>query len=228
MDWRKVPLPPRMASLAKDRRGLPVPFGVLVTQDGTPHFTINDSEKVARVIRERRCAICGNKLHGRSMWFVGGPMSAFHDAGGYVDPPLHYECADYALKVCPYLAAPKYAGRLDDATLKPEQVEADGVMTLVDPTSWPDRPDVFVAARTTDYTVTRGAAGPVMIPKRPWGMVKFYRHGEELTDIAAAPYIRASFAKLPPPERRVPRGVIGQVVGQRMVGEEAPPKGDDR
>lgn len=81
MDWRSIPIPKRMRALQRDRRGLPVPFIVLRDTDGRPHFTINDSQRQLKCIREKRCPICGNRLD-KVMWFVGGPLSAFHDAGG--------------------------------------------------------------------------------------------------------------------------------------------------
>lgn len=227
MPWRDVPLPPRMAALPKDRRGLPVPYIVLVTDDGTPHFTINDSRKVAKVLRERRCAICGGKHH-RGLWLVGGPMSAFHEDGAYLDPPLHFECAQYALKVCPYLAAPKYSGRLDDATLTAQQVEQERLLTLVDHTMLPDRPDVFVAGMTLDYQVIERPTGPAILPKRPWKQVRFFQKGEELSHSQATGHVAKALMNVPPAQRRVPRGVIAQILGERVVGAEMPPHSDDR
>jgi hypothetical protein len=122
LNWRDVRLPERMAKLERDRRGLPIPFIVMRDKSGQPHFTINDHAKSARCLREDLCPICGQKLF-RGRWFAGGPLSAFHANGCYLDPPTHKECVEYALQVCPFLAAPKYTGRLDDAALAEDQLE---------------------------------------------------------------------------------------------------------
>ena len=125
-----MPLPERMQALDKDRRGLPIPFLVVRDPDGGAHFTINDESKRQRCLKENLCAICGQPLH-RGRWYVGGSLGAFHEHGRYVDPPLHRECTEYGLQVCPYLAAPKYTGRLDESTYDferpgpPSRISAD-------------------------------------------------------------------------------------------------------
>ena len=50
MNWRDVPLPNYMARLAKDPRGLPVPF-VATWAHGRAHFTVVDQKKVAHCLR---------------------------------------------------------------------------------------------------------------------------------------------------------------------------------
>ena len=40
----------------------------------------------------------------KRQWLVGGPASAFHPRGAYVDTPTHYACLRYALQMCPHLA----------------------------------------------------------------------------------------------------------------------------
>ena len=40
-----------------------------------------------------------------------------HENGAFADPPGHRACVTYALQVCPYLAAPSYAKRIDGETL---------------------------------------------------------------------------------------------------------------
>ena len=87
MNWRDVPLPERMQRLDKDQRGLPIPFIVqLDAATGRQYFTINDERKVEACRQHDLCAICGQKLL-RGRWFVGGPASAFHEHGCYIDTP---------------------------------------------------------------------------------------------------------------------------------------------
>lgn len=178
-----------MAHLVKDRRGYPVPAMVMRDGSGRPHFQINDELSRQQIIAEDLCAICARKLL-RGRWFVGGPMCAFSERGLYVDPPLHQECAEYALRVCPYLAAPSYAKRIDGATLKGTDRQH---AVLVDPTMIPDRPPVFVAVMAVgqDYFFARGehavfGLGPehVRYTRHHVGSarrVEVWRHGERVT-----------------------------------------------
>ena len=99
-----IPIPERMRHL-KVYRGYAVPWGVLIDADGTPQFAINMEEARDLMIHADLCGICGKPLF-RGRWFVGGPASALHPRGAYIDMPIHNECKDYALQACPYLAAP--------------------------------------------------------------------------------------------------------------------------
>lgn len=153
-----VPIPARMAHLPKDRRGYPIPTMVLVDDGGRPHFQINDEHVRQRLIKQDRCAICGQKLF-RGRWFVGGPMSCFSERGSYIDPPLHAECAAYALAVCPYLAAPAYGREIGAKTLQGRPM-ADAVRINVDPTMIKDRPTYFVAVMAVGQDVIRHRDSP--------------------------------------------------------------------
>lgn len=94
--------------MKKDRRGLPIPYITMRDKKtNKPLFTVNDAKMVKRCLLHNRCGICGGKL-GETIFFVGGPAAAFHPNGAYSDPPMHEECAVYALQVCPFLAIRKY------------------------------------------------------------------------------------------------------------------------
>jgi len=174
-----VPLPKRMRALAKDHRGYPVPFIVLRDLDGKPHFVANDGERIRRALRENRCAICGSRLE-RLRWWVGGPLSAFHPDGAYIDTALHHACMTYALQVCPYLAAPGYLGRIDDRLIDKDRLPADKGM-LIDHTQIPGRPVLFVAVAAIRATVSWDPVPPVTKPKRPYLAVEYWRHGKQLS-----------------------------------------------
>jgi len=181
-----VPIPPRLAKLERDRRGYPIPVGVLRDETGRPHFTINDEAKRQHHMRDGICPLCGDKLF-RGRWFVGGPRAAFHELGAFIDPPMHAECARYALRVCPFLAAPRYGRRLDDKTLPAH----DGTLLLMEEECRDERPALFVAVMATgqsaihfDNTVAAGGmlgAIRFLQPKRPFSHVEFWRHGEHLS-----------------------------------------------
>lgn len=176
MNWKDVPIPERMKKLPRDPRGLPVPF-VILWQGGRHHFTVNDQKKVAHCLNTDRCAICGQPLF-RGRWFVGGPLSAFHPDGWYIDTGLHKECMEYALQVCPYLAAPNYSGRLDDATINPAEGE---VITVIDNTVIPERPKLFCAVMAVGQEVKHSFTTHYVKPKRPYRDVLYWREGRQLT-----------------------------------------------
>jgi len=177
----KIEIPDRMRHLKIDARGYPIPCMVLIDQNGLPHFSINNEQMRLRVIRRDLCSICGTKLF-RGRWLVGGALSAFHPDGAFIDPPMHSECAHYALQVCPYLAAPRYAGEIGVTKAKAHADALTDNMVLIDHTMMPGRPlnDLFIALMTTR---------PIQIfdtlnikPKPPYNVVEYWRRGERLPD----------------------------------------------
>jgi hypothetical protein len=171
-----IPVPERMAHLERDARGYPIPWIVMRDLDGRPHFTINDTLKVERALKEERCAICGGKLF-RGRWFLGGPAAAFHPNGAYIDPPLHHECMTFAVQVCPYLARRNYSGRIDALTVDPAKIA--GMAIFMDETQDPTRPEYFVAVMAIGQTVTESG---YLQPKRPYRAVEVWRHGVKLDE----------------------------------------------
>lgn len=169
-----------MRDLPKDRRGLPIPYIVLRDKDDRPHFTVNDTAKAMRCLAKDLCPICGKRLH-RGRWFVGGPLSAFHPEGWYFDTPMHADCMRYALRVCPYLAAPKYVGRLEDLMLDPEKLP-DNVVALTDDTVIPERPELFVAVMSIGQETKRGAAAHPYVRPKKRVRYEYWRFGEQLSD----------------------------------------------
>lgn len=180
LNVRAIELPLRMRGLPKDHRGYPVPVNVFRDTDGRPHFTINDEHVRQRLIRGDACAICGQSLL-RGRWFVGGPLSAFHPQGAYLDTPMHEECCGYAMRACPYLATQSFTKRIDSKTLDPDK--AGGALVLVDPTMIPNRPDPFVAVMCTAQALTTLPGSDFvryLRPKRPYLRAKFWRDGVQL------------------------------------------------
>lgn len=169
-----VEIPERMRLLPRDKRGYPIPFIVFRDKAGTPHFTINDEARRRFVLDTDRCAICNHQLF-RGRWYVGGPGCAFDPRGAYLDPPLHHECATYALQVCPYLAAPRYSRLVDGKTLDPQQ--AHDAMVMLDSNVDNQRPDFFVAVMALGHRIVEGG---YMVPKRPFRRIEFWQHGTRL------------------------------------------------
>lgn len=185
-----VPIPATMAHLERDARGLPVPFIVLRDTAGRPHFTVNNDTLRIKCLYENLCGICGKRLH-RGRWFVGGPLSAFDPHGFYVDPPMHAECARYALQVCPYLAAPHYGRSIAGKTFTPEE-QAAMQTGLVEFTMLPERPPLFVAVMAVDqkfsHNVSKGGSTNMAMrhlqvyvrPVQPYRTIEYWQHGKQL------------------------------------------------
>jgi hypothetical protein len=86
----------------------------------------------------------------------------------------------YAVRTCPYIAAPKYLKRIDDAQLKnssdPDMFAVRFHQEVVE-----DRPALFVRLMTTGQKLVPSSDGDVLIvPKRPYSRVEFWRHGQLL------------------------------------------------
>lgn len=141
------PLPPRLARLPIDARGYPVPWFVAVV-DGVPDHRVVDSAKVREAVRFHRCMMCGDNL-GAYLTFVAGPMCGLNRVSG--EPPHHRECAEYAVRACPFLTRPKAQRR--EAGL--EGMAPPGGILL------PRNPGVSMLYTTKRYEVER--AGPGVI-----------------------------------------------------------------
>lgn len=181
MNWKDVPIPRRMSAMQKDPRGYPIPFIVLRDVNNEPHFAANDARKQLRCLFEKRCPICGSKLD-KLMWFAGGPRSAFSEHGVYIDTAMHHECMEYAMQVCPYLAIPKYLKSIGMSGITPENTPP-GVTVFIDPTTTPERPEVFVIAGTDSFSI-KEAPGRMLyvIPRRPYLAVEYWRFGVKLSE----------------------------------------------
>lgn len=170
-DWRTVEVPTCMQGLERDFRGYPVPFIVLRDREGQSHFAVNNNILVRRAIAERLCHICGQSLE-ETVWFVGGPGSALLNGsvGVYQDGPLHEECMRYAMQVCPHLAGrmSKSVGEVARAHLEPQGIK------VLDNTTIPGTPEIFVAVQTTQFEV-RGSM-KFIVPK-PFRKTQYWREG---------------------------------------------------
>lgn len=173
-----VPIPKRMRTLERDQRGYPVPFIVLRDKTGRPQFTINDVRRTEEARTKRLCSICGKRL-GRSVWFIGGSRCFTHAHGGFVDGPTHEECSFYAIRVCPFLAAPSYAKRIDDKLLA-EDATPDGLLLATVPHMLPDRPERFGLGETSNYEVFFAPRQGWLYRASTWDYVSWWQHGQEV------------------------------------------------
>ena len=124
---RDVPVPKRLAERPRDERNYLVPFFVGYV-DGKPDFRLIAPGRVAECYRGDLCWLCGGKL-GRHRWFVVGPMCVANRLSS--EPPSHYECALYAVQVCPHLVRPQAKRR--EANLPENRSAPPGIAIAANP-----------------------------------------------------------------------------------------------
>lgn len=165
-------------------KGMPIPFIVYRDNENFPHFKVNDDKKVDHCIISRKCSVCGEKMKS-DMWLIGGPMSAFHPRGAYIDIPVHKECGVFALKNCPYMAYTKYESKipLGKLDLKIDSLE------LFNPTQTSERLKYFVFIKIADYIVVAKGHQRFVYPKKPYVEVEYWRDGIQLTKEKAEAYV---------------------------------------
>ncbi len=166
--FHEVQMPPRIARMATDRRGYPIPYTVMYV-NGVPDFTAVDPKKWLTLLKIQGCGICGGTLHGR-MFFVGGPLCAENRL--FFDHPMHEECATYALQVCPFLCIPKMHYR-KETSLPP------GANILKSVSK--DKPDVFMLGSSRGYDLMRNGK-EVLLHAQPWDTLRWWKEGVEITD----------------------------------------------
>lgn len=160
---------PYLIAALPHHKGLPVPAMVQFDALGVPDFKIIDMEKWGALMSARKCGICGHTM-GEFVWFVGGPMCHLNRL--FTDLPMHHPCAVYALKVCPYLAMPRYRFVMRD-------VEIDGVCINVNEHVSTRRPDSFGLFRSAGYQLAMREGSPaVMLLAKPFSKVEWWKNGE--------------------------------------------------
>ena len=184
LNWKDVPLPPLMRALPKDERGFPIPVIILRDPDGKAIFSANNGNVVEKCAKEHLCGVCGNKLLDDT-WVLGGPLSAFHPHGVYIDTPIHHECGTYALQVYPYLVLSSYRSVPDRVGKLNERFA--GTAVLVNPTQDPNRPPFFVFAKVSGYERDNGYVYPV----RPFLAEEFWLAGERISRERALEVVNA-------------------------------------
>jgi hypothetical protein len=111
----QLPSPPiRIARLAKDERGYPVPWFIAWFFEGgecdrhmsgaKPDFRVLGSGKRELAVKKRLCWVCGEPL-GVHQVFAIGPMCAVNRTT--MEPPSHRVCAEYSVRACPFLTVPR-------------------------------------------------------------------------------------------------------------------------
>jgi hypothetical protein len=153
--------------LPLDHRGFPVPWFVAIT-DGVPDFRVIRPSGLRIAVAARTCWICGHKL-GRHMAFVIGPMCAVNRINS--EPPSHRECAEFAVRACPFMIRPRMKRNTVDLPkfyIEPAGVHLDrnpGVMCM------------WICNRFTMFRVSNG----VLLELGEPSSVSWWAEGREAT-----------------------------------------------
>ena len=100
---RDIPVPERMRKLPISDKGFPTPYFV-GEFEGKRDFRVIAPGAMAACYHKRICWLCGQPL-GQYMAFVIGPMCSVNRISS--EPPSHLDCANYAVRACPFLSRPK-------------------------------------------------------------------------------------------------------------------------
>lgn len=102
---QRLEMPSRFRKLRVDKRGFPVPRFVQDVK-GEPDFRVVNTTYLTLAIRHKLCWLCGEPL-GRFQCFCIGPMCAINRVSS--EPPSHKECAEFAVRACPFMVNPNRA-----------------------------------------------------------------------------------------------------------------------
>lgn len=161
------PPPPRMARRPVDERGYTVPFFV-ANVDGKPDHRVADPRKWARCVKDGLCWLCGELL-GAHRTFAIGPMCALNRITS--EPPSHHECAEWAVRACPFLTRPHAHRRENDM---PTGEPMGGEMIK-------RNPGVTLLWTTKQYKLTRDGHGGFLFQLGKAERLECYAEGRRAT-----------------------------------------------
>lgn len=164
----EIDIPRRLRQRPRD---YPIPYVVLIREDGNPDFRASNPSRWLICVERRHCQLCGQSLPSGG-WFIGAPEC--EQTRRFLDPRMHRECGEYSLKVCPFLAIPKahYSDIARRPTLPGHTRVFDG-----------EKPERFMFAHTRGWDRRDMNAGDGLVPAiiaRPWTEVHWWKDGAEM------------------------------------------------
>lgn len=185
------PLPKRWGHLPLSDKGYPVPWFVGQV-DGKPDFRVVRPHGYLEAYKANVCWLCGHPL-GVLKACVVGPMCGVNRVTS--EPASHYECANYAVRACPFLTRPAAVRRERDmpagGTMAGEGIKRNPGATLI-----------WITKLLMPFKVSNGILFRLGAPER----VEFWREGRNATraeiDSAVSsglPTLQAMAAKQGPP-----------------------------
>lgn len=148
------------------RRGLPVPFIVEQSRNGTANFGVLDYRRARYCYERRLCAMCGLRMTGDVALY--GDVASLAPGGGFIEAPVHERCIEIAIGgLCPFLHSESYPRRRitdDDVVLA-----ADRDLMWQIGRTLAKRPAVVVTAE--DYTMALAWVTGVAAEHMPYYLV---------------------------------------------------------
>lgn len=166
-ELQEIEMPARIARLPRTANGYPIPYFVAYI-NGKPDMKILDAHKQLTCIQYRRCGICGESIGGE-VAFISGPIGIANCV--VTDPGMHEECAEYAIRVCPFMARPN-AKRAADFTYPEGSAKSPGALE--------ERPDRTGIAISRAYAGRNAGDGSVLIKFYPPSRVRWFVDGAEV------------------------------------------------
>lgn len=163
---KAILMPARMRRLRVSSQGYPVPWFVAWV-DGEPEFRAIEPGRMSNAWIKKRCWLCGEQL-GKYLSFVIGPMCMVNQINS--EPPSHHDCAQYAVKACPFLAHPRMRRNEKDL---PEHDGMPGIAIA-------RNPGVIVIWTTLSYKPFRVDNGVLFKLGEPTS-IEFWTEGREAT-----------------------------------------------
>ena len=203
------PLPKRFLSLPVDDRGYPVPWFVAEI-DGKPDFRVVRPGGLVEALERRKCWLCGQRL-GRYGAFVIGPMCAINRISS--EPPSHRECAEFAVKACPFLVRPGAKRR--DANLPDSTQDPAGIMI-------PRNPGIALLWVSRNWRPVRAPNGLLIDVGDP-STVSWWREGRAATRTEIMDSIEAGCPTLIEMAEKEGPGAVVDLARKREVAMELLP-----
>lgn len=114
-------------------------------------------------------------------WFIGGSRAFLHERGGFLDPPVHYDCGRYALIICPYLAARRFTDRSLVERLRADFGPGVGFANQYEGRlHYPGLPERFGFGMTGKYRVHNPNSPAMIFTIDDWEYLEWWRAGERI------------------------------------------------
>jgi hypothetical protein len=165
------PVPLRMLARPCDERGYPIPYAQFINKQGKPDFRILDAARVQLCLSRRLCGLCGEPM-GKHVHFIGGPLCVANRI--FHDPPMHRDCAVFALQACTHLAHGK--GRYSERPLP----EEEGAVVVENAYASAEKAEWFALMHTTKFYQVRMPNGSLAIKADAWLDVEAWRDGKPI------------------------------------------------
>lgn len=94
-----IPIPDILASRPRTAQGFPILFTTAYI-NGKPDLRVSNPDKREECFQRKLCGVCGERLN-YWLYFVTGKLGVKNRT--FSDPPMHSECLNYAMEVCPFL-----------------------------------------------------------------------------------------------------------------------------